>query len=420
MARRKYGRKRMRRRRTFRRRKKRTRRKRNQATLPKHAFAKLRLGWHFTWMHGYRDNAAQTFAASHPDTSGAWTPAAISWPTVDVYRPFFITKQTGAANGYTSVFGGLGAGEWLISNLADTTSHGGAYGGSVKFHQRQPRGWDRLMMYYRYYKPTACSMSLRLRPMGKEEILQACLHSGSYYGMSVSATSATAHDVMNDMPLRVLWCTKKFAHRAGESGWTAGTGAHEDSKSRIPFEKPLQDMFWNQLRRQNGVRERRLHPWEDQNHSLKIRWYAKQPHKHFRGASAQTNSPAGGIYESMWNPTDKAWNSKHEDSGPAMWVNEGLENISKRMTPWFHLYVVPEGDVEEITPADPVPPTAESRKIRAHPIALRVDGVQTFYVKLARPYRMMDDRVYTKPVMAMDENEDEVLGAGEDAQQGAA
>ena len=119
------------------------RRKRNMATLPKHAFAKLRLGWHFTWLHGYHDFTLNTLQGN-TDSTGNWSPAAISFPTVDVYRPFFITAQgTGAADGYTSVFGGLGVGEWLVSNVRDTTSHGGAYGGSCKFHQRQPCGKDR-------------------------------------------------------------------------------------------------------------------------------------------------------------------------------------------------------------------------------------------------------------------------------------
>jgi hypothetical protein len=223
---------------------------------------------------------------------------------------------------------------------------------------------------------------------------------------------------MNNVPLRVLWCTRKFAHRAGESNWTASSGDHDDSKSRVPFEKPLNQMFWNQLRRQHGVRERRLHPWEDQNHSIKIRWFAKMPKKHARFASNPTSDHNAGLFETMWNQTDKPWNAQHQDSATNMWANEGDENVAKRMTPWFHLYVVPESDLEEITPASNNPDTPESRVIYTHASAVRVDGVQTFYVKLARPYRMMDDRIYTKPVMAMDEDEDGILDAAEDLQQG--
>lgn len=402
----------MRRRRTFRRRRNKRRRKYNQATLPRHAFAKLRVGWHFTWIHGHRTHSTNTLSNNN-DTSGDWTPAAISWPTVDVYKPYFITKQTGGANGYCNVFGGLGTGEWLKSNLESAS-----FGNSVTFHQRQPRGWDRIMMYYRYYKPTAASLSLRIRPCGSEEIDKVILHSSGYGGVNIGNTADAAKAMMNDTPYRILWCTRKFAHRAGESNWAASTGDHDDTKSRVPFEKPLKNLFWNQLRRQHGVRERRLHPWEDQNHSVKIRWYAKQPYKHPRFGSNPDSDHNAGLYETMWNPTDKPWNAVHQDSATNMWGSEGDENVAKRNTPWFHLYVIPETDTEEITAAVAEPVTPETRKIQHHPICVRVDGVQTFYVKLAKPYRMMDDRVYTKPVLVVDEDGDEQMDVGEDAQQG--
>lgn len=390
--------------------------KRNVARLPNNAFAKLTLPYHFYWISGRRDFTNNLLYASFGTTDGHKTWGAFSLPCCDLYKPQILTQafRADTADSSGNMFLGAGSGDFVQSNARTD-----AAGGSITVRPRQANGWDRLMQYYRMYRPLSSKISLVFRQVGSTEVATMINNSASQ-GVDISSTvAATTQADMNNTPMRLLFWSSPFSHRMGETNWvaapwtdTAGDGAvHDNIQARIPHTIPLDSLSWNRLRQERGVHERRLSPWEEQGRHTYVKMFRKIPRRQRKQPSAVQTSPAGGTVESSINPTTRPWNSKHEDSGAAGWLNQTKQQVSREGYGFFSFAIQRDDDLHHTL-------TAQASNFRTHPTIVRVDGTQTFFIRLMKPYNRFDDGVLAPPVLAVDADGDRRLDDDENVEQG--
>lgn len=401
-----YGRRTTRKRR-FRRRRRRTRKKRNVANLPANAYAKLSLGYHFYWYWGLYDVDTAVLTAANNFTK--WEPAHLSFPCVDCYQPYFLTHAPNTTAGQTtfgSLFGGLGVGEWLEKNGAVD-----AFSRSCTFNPRQPKGWDRLMLYYREYAAMGSKITLTFRQVGRQEIDSLLDDPANVtdFGVPVTATQPDVRGEMNNLPVRIMWYKSKYPLRAGEDNFLPDSNPFNQEKSEMAFSQPIHRMNWHTLRREPSVKEARLGPWEEQGRRIKITMYKKVPSKKPAGSQYRLATPSllmrTARNQTSWNPTDQNWQGGHQHvadgSDAPMWNGQTPLDLTKSDWGYFNFVALTDQDHYKYN-------TQDSSSYQQHTGCLRVDGVHTFYVKLRKRYRTQDDMVYAKPAFLVDANLNEI------------